>query len=234
MQRYYAGENIINCRDLGGYECGNGATAFGKALRAGVLRDPSEKDLAILRNFGVKTVIDLRGVEEAEDMPSFFKNNPEFDYHHITLLEANPAMAKSDMSMVELYKVCLSEYGENFAKALHIIASLDKPFMFHCFCGKDRTGMLAALLLGAAGVCKEDIIADYEVSYTYIRPYIEREIRNNSGLIWDGAYERFYSEADNMAQILDFIDGNYGGVTGYFEKIGLTADEIETLRTKLF
>ena len=234
MQRYYAGENIINCRDLGGYACDGGTTAFGKALRAGILRDPNEKDLAILRKFGVKTVIDLRGVEEAEDMPSYFKNNPEFDYYHITLLEANPAMAKTEMSMVELYKLCLSEYSENFAKALRTIAALDKPFMFHCFCGKDRTGMLAAFLLSAAGVCKEDIIADYEVSYTYIRPYIEREIRNNSGLIWDGAYERFYSEAENMAQILEFIEKKYGGAIGYFEKIGLTADEINALQTKLF
>ena len=234
MQRYYAGDNVINCRDLGGYACAGGATSFGKALRAGVLRDPSEKDLAILRGFGIKTVIDLRGVEEAEDMPSFFKNNPEFDYHHITLLEANPAMARCEMSMVELYKLCLGEYSENFAKALRLIASLDAPFMFHCFCGKDRTGMLAALLLGAAGVCKEDIIADYEVSYTYIKPYIEREIRNNSGLIWDGAYERFYSLGENMEQILDFIEKTYGGAIGYFKKIGLTADEINALKTKLF
>ncbi len=233
MQRYYAGDNIINCRDLGGYACADGTTSFGKVLRAGILRDPSEKDLQILRRFGIKTVIDLRGIEEAEDMPSFFKNNPEFDYHHITLLEANPAMARTEMSMVELYKICLGDYSENFAKVLKLIASLDGSFMFHCFCGKDRTGMLAALLLGAAGVCNEDIIADYEVSYTYIRPYIEREIRNKSGLIWDGAYERFYSEADNMAQILAFIDERYGGAVGYFRSIGLNENEIESLSNKL-
>ena len=233
MQRYYAGDNIINCRDLGGYVCNAGVTAFGKALRAGVLRAPSDKDLENLRSVGIKTVIDLRGIEEAQDMPSFFKDNPEFDYYHVTLLEANPAMAKSDMSMVEMYEHSLSDYNENFAKVLRIIASLDAPFMFHCFCGKDRTGMLSALLLSAAGVCKEDIIADYEVSYTYIKPFIEREIRNESGLIWDGAYERFYSLGQNMSQILDFIDEKYGGAIGYFKKIGLTDAEIDALRTKL-
>lgn len=233
MQRYYAGENVINCRDLGGYVCRGGVTAFGKALRAGVLRDPSEKDLANLRSFGIKTVIDLRGAEEANDMPSYFRNNPEFEYHHISLLEANPALAKSDMTMVQMYEHCLSDYSENFAKVLRVIAFLDAPFMFHCFCGKDRTGMLAALLLSAAGVGREDIIADYEVSYTYIRPFIEREIRNNSGLIWEGAYERFYSPGENMAQILSFVDEKFGGAEGYFRKIGLTEDEIEALRTKL-
>ena len=233
MQRYYAGDNIINCRELGGYSCRGGVTAYGKALRAGIFRDPSEKDLANLRSVGIKTVIDLRGIEEANDMPSYFKTDAEFDYHHITLLEANPAMAKSEMNMVEIYKLCLRDYSKNFAKVLKLIASLNEPFMFHCFCGKDRTGMLAALLLSAAGVCKEDIIADYEVSYTYIKPFVEREIRNKSGLIWEGAYERFYSPAENMAQILDFIDDEFGGAEGYFRKIGLSEKEIEALRTKL-
>lgn len=233
MQRYYAGENIINCRDLGGYACDGGVTKYGIALRAGIMRDPDEKDLAILEKFGVKTVIDLRGIEEAEDMPSYFKDNSKYNYYHYPLLEANPAMAKSDAPMTELYKDCLSNYSANVAAVLKIIASLDKPFMFHCFCGKDRTGMVAALLLNAAGVCKEDIIADYEVSYTYIKPYIHREIQNKSGLIWDGAYERFYSHGENMEHILDFIEEEFGGAIGYFRKIGLSEEEIEALRHKL-
>lgn len=233
MQRYFAGDNIINCRELGGYSCNGGVTKYGVALRAGVLRDPSAKDLENMRKAGIRTVIDLRGNEEAADMPSFFRSNPEFSYHHVSLLEANPAFAKSDITMTEMYEHCLSDYSENFAKVLRIIASLDEPFMFHCFCGKDRTGMLAALLLSAAGVCKEDIIADYEVSYTYIKPFIEREIRNNSGLIWDGAYERFYSHGENMEHILGYIEEKFGGTIGYFRKIGLTEAEINTLCRKL-
>ncbi len=233
MQRYYAGENIVNCRDLGGYACNGGITGYGIALRAGVFRDPSEKDLENLRRFGVKTVIDLRGDEEAADMPSWFENNPEFDYYHVSLLEANPAMAKSKAPMTEVYEHCLSEYSGNIAKVLRIIASLNEPFMFHCFCGKDRTGMIAALLLSAAGVCKEDIIADYEVSYAYIKPFVEREVRNNTGLIWDGAYERFYSHGENMEHILGFIEEKFGSAVGYFRKIGLNEEEIKALCRKL-
>lgn len=226
MQRRYKTDNIINCRDLGGYACDGGVTAFGKVLRAGVARDPSERDLEVLRRFGVKTVIDLRGNSEAEDMPSFFKNNPEFDYHHISLLEANPAFAKNDMSLSELYMHCLNEYKANFAAVLRLIATLDKPFMFHCFCGKDRTGLIAAMLLAAAGVERTDILTDYEISYTCIKNFIEKEIRENTGLIWDGAYSRFYSKAEDMAQILDYIDLTYGSVNGYFAQIGLTENEI--------
>jgi len=226
MQRRYITENIINCRDLGGYVCDGGITAYGRALRAGVARDPSESDLEILRKIGIKTVIDLRGDEEAQDMPSFFKDNAEFEYHHVSLLETNPAFAKVEMSMPEMYKMCLNDYKENFAKVLRIIASLDGPFMFHCFCGKDRTGMLAALMLSAAGVDRVDIVADYEVSYTYIKPFIEKEIREKTGLIWDGAYSRFFSHAENMELILDYIDLEFAGAKGYFKKIGLTEEEI--------
>lgn len=226
MQRRYITDNIINCRDLGGYACSGGVTAFGRVLRAGVARDPSERDLEVLREFGVKTVIDLRGDGEAADMPSFFKGNPEFDYHHISLLEANPAFSKNDMTMAELYMLCLNEYKENFAKVLRLIASLSEPFMFHCFCGKDRTGLIAALLLSAAGCERTDILADYEISYTCIKRFIEKEIREQTGLIWDGAYSRFYSNADDMEKILEYIDETFGSVNGYFRHIGLTEAEI--------
>lgn len=233
MQRRYITENIINCRDLGGYACEGGITAFGRVLRAGIARTPSEADLDVLRRFGIKTVIDLRGNEEAEDMPSYFKDNPEFEYHHISLLETNPAFAKINLTMPEIYELCLNEYKENFAKALRVIASLDAPFIFHCFCGKDRTGILAALLLSAAGVECTDIIADYEVSYTYIKPFIEKEIRENTGLIWEGNYERFFSLAEHMEHILDYIDRSYGGAIGYFRHIGLTDDEILKIKNLL-
>ena len=233
MQRRYITENIINCRDLGGYAFDGGVTAFGKALRAGVAKTPTENDLEVLRKFGIRTIIDLRGNEEAEDMPSFFKNNPEFEYHHISLLEANPAFSRLKMSMPEMYELCLNDYKENFAKALRVIANLDAPFMFHCFCGKDRTGILAALLLSAAGVEKIDIIADYEVSYTYIKDFIEREIRENTGLIWEADPTRFYSQREHMEHILDYIDRTFGGAVGYFRHIGLTEEEIEKIKNLL-
>ncbi len=226
MQKRYITENIINCRDLGGYPCRGGVTAYGRILRAGVARTPSEADLEVLRRFGIKTVIDLRGNEEAEDMPSYFKNSSGFDYLHVSLLEANPAFAQNNMTMPEVYELCLNDYKENFAKALRFISTLDAPFMFHCFCGKDRTGILAALILSAAGVDKADIIADYEVSYTYIKDFIEKEIRENTGLIWEGNYDRFYSKSEHMEHILNYIDRTFGGAIGYFRHIGLTNDEI--------
>ncbi len=227
--RHYEMYNIVNCRDLGGYQTPNGATKFGRALRSAIPDTPTENDLAVLRNYGIKTVIDLRGFEEVADYPSIFLSLPDFEYHHISLLESNPALSKAQKDIVAMYKLSLTEYGENYAKALRLIASLDKPFLFHCFVGKDRTGLLAALLLSSAGVSREDIIADYQVSYTYFKPFYDREVNSDSGLIWEKDETKFFSKPETMASILDYLEAEFAGVRGYLRFIGLNDDEIEKI-----
>ncbi len=229
MQRRYLTENIINCRDLGGYPCRNGVTAFGRALRCGIPQNPTEKDIEILKKIGIKTIIDLRGNIEAKERPSYFTNRSDFDYHHITLLETNPALVKKSVDIVELYKKCLNEYKENFAAVLRIISNLNEPFLFHCFLGKDRTGLLAALLLSAAGVAKEDIIADYQVTYTYIIDFYRREAASGSGLIWESDENNLRSLPEFMNGVLTCIEDEFGGVDGYFRYIGLSENEIKKL-----
>lgn len=232
MARRYITEKLINCRDLGGYACQNGETAFGRVLRCGVPVDPSEADIEFLKKYGIKAVIDLRGDGECEERPSFFINS-DFDYYQISLLEANPAFSKSVTSMPEMYKYCLKEYGINFARVFRLIASIDEPFMIQCFFGKDRTGLVSAVLLGLAGVSREDIIADYEVSHTYMKPFYEEQLRLNTGLIWERNPVMFASEASNMEQILDYFESEFGGINNYLSYIGLNETEIKKLSEKL-
>lgn len=233
MQRRYLTENIINCRDLGGYPCRNGVTAYGRAVRCGIPQNPTEKDIEILKNIGIKTVIDLRGDAEAEERPSFFRDNPDYDYYHITLLETNPAFARKCVDIVELYKFCLNEYKKNFAAVLRIISNLNEPFLFHCFLGKDRTGLLAALLLSAAGVSKEDIIADYQVTYTYIIDFYRRESASGSGLIWESDENNLRSLPEFMDGLLAYIADEFGSAEGYFRYIGLSESEIGRISSTL-
>ena len=232
MARRYLTEKLINCRDLGGYAFKGGETAFGRVLRCGVPVDPSDADVQFLKNYGIKAVIDLRGDGECEERPSFFKNS-EFGYYQISLLEANPAFSKSVTSMPEMYKFCLKEYGTNFAKVFRLIASIDEPFMIQCFFGKDRTGLVSAVLLSLAGVSREDVIADYEISHTYMKPFYTEQIRLKTGLIWEHNPIMLASEASNMEQILDYFESEFGGVRNYLEYIGLDETEIRKLSEKL-
>lgn len=225
----YVTQNIINCRDLGGYSCNGGVTAFGKAVRCGIPRNPTYEDIIFLKNLGIKNIIDLRGIEEADERPSIFSSLAEFNYYHITTLEANPALNKTNSPIWELYAMSLEEYGENYAKILRAIISFKEPFLFHCFLGKDRTGLIAAILLDAAGVSKEDIIKDYCTSWDYIKPFAAEEIKNNTGLIWEQDESRLRSDRENMENILDYFDRGYGGIKGYLSNIGLTDDEINLL-----
>lgn len=223
----YPTENIINCRDLGGYACPGGVTAGGRVIRCGIPKTPSQADIRILKNAGVKDIIDLRGVKEAEDMPSFFKDNPDFYYHHIPTLEANPALNDINLPIWEMYAISLREYSRGYRDVFRLLISFDGPFLIHCFLGKDRTGILSALLLSLAGVSRELIARDYRLSEDYVLPFAKREIENKTGLIWEQDESRLRSKEENILKCLEFIDSAYGGPEGYLETAGLDSREVE-------
>ncbi len=229
----YKTQNIINCRDLGGYACPGGVTADGKAIRCGIPKDPTEDDIRILKEAGVRSVIDLRGVQEAENMPSLFADGSIFDYYHVTLLEANPSLTSLDLPVWRMYRISLEEHGDGYAKVLRIIMSLDEPFLFHCFLGKDRTGLLSAILLSCAGVSREDILRNYECSFDLLRPFVEREIAMKTGLIWEQDISRLMSDRENLDRVLDYLGEKYGGIHGYLKYIGFNDEEMDKIGKKL-
>ncbi len=229
----YSTENLINCRGLDGYETPFGVTKPGRAIRCGIPKAPTENDLRILRSLGIKTVIDLRGPAEAKAMPSFFAGSDEFDYVNIPLLEANPSLVGKPFSMAELYISSLRENRGNYADVMHLIASLTHPFLFHCFLGKDRTGILSAILLSCAGAAREDIYRNYECTYELIKPFAEKEIRERTGLIWEKDVTRLKSDRVNLIKTFEFFDSEFGGVTGYLQEIGIIGSEISSIRDML-
>ncbi len=222
-------ENIINCRDLGGYPCaGGGVTQFGKLLRCGIPRDPSPKDMEKIKVLGIKTVIDLRGDQEAIERPSIFSGNgDDIHYVQISLLEVNPAITRPDVSLRDIYTNSVETYGENYAKVFKTLAEIEAPAVFHCFLGKDRTGILASMLLTLAGVCKEDVIADYQVSGTYLNPFYKKEIEEDTGLIWENNDDHLQSYPQNIENLHAFLEEKYGGVADYLRFFGVSNKEME-------
>lgn len=229
-------ENVINCRDLGGYQCENGVTEFNRFLRCGMPITPTQDDIIKLLQYGVSTVIDLRGDWECETMPSVFKFLEGVDYHHYCLFEINAATSTDfDGSLEKSYEIGIENYKENYAKVLNIIANAkDGCILYNCYFGKDRTGVLTALLLSIAGVSAEDIIADYQVSYTYILSFIEKEKAKPDGTMWETNEANFKSDADNMASLLNYINKKYGSVSGYLKDIGITDETIKKIRDKFY
>lgn len=232
MQRRYKADKMHNFRDLGGYEYNGGVTRYSRVFRCGVPDGTSEADIALLHRLGVRTVFDLRGKNEREDYPSGLDKIPEIRHYAIPLLEVNPDTSKGK-TLPELYVYSLTENAERYAEVLRLIADTTEPLMFHCFGGKDRTGLLAALLLGAAGVSNEDIVADYQISFTYLRDFYVRGIEAHSPVIWETDLTKLESYPDYMRSTLDFIEKNYGGVLGYLHFLNLPENEISRISSLL-
>ena len=131
------------------------------------------------------------------------------------------------MPLLDIYKRSLNDYAANYAAAFTKLATARLPAIFHCFLGKDRTGILAAMLLTLAGVEREDIVRDYTLSEEALQPFILGEIEGNTGLIWENNDEHLCSPASNMAGLLDELDSRWGGVENYLLRAGVSARDID-------
>lgn len=216
-----------NLRDLGGYAAaGEKVTAWERLLRGDVPRGLSEADVDWLLDRDVTTVIDLRSTEETAHRPDELKFLPGFFYHHHPLLGSRPPSHEEEVGTLYFR---MMDGKETMAAVLRLIAHAPGGVLFHCTAGKDRTGCVAALLLGLAGVEQSDILADYQVSETYIMPVIRRMAERIPDMAaWMGRSKREYMET-----CLNLLLEKYGSVTGYLLEAGLTDEEVGLLRDKL-
>lgn len=224
-------ENILNCRDIGGYPTDNGSTKFGRFLRCGIVNTPEDWEIEKLNLLGVRTTIDLRGSFEAEETPLFLDRLESADVYSLPLFEFNVATNEGmDLDLAETYAVIIDSYKDNIAKILNVIANAQEGIiLYNCFFGKDRTGILTMLLLSIAGVSKEDIIADYQQTYTYVKPYIQ----THGNLLWDVSSEKHYSLPETMEAVISKIESRYGSVINYIRSTGVSDETIDKIKNRL-
>ena len=225
-------ENIINCRELGGYSGKYGTTAYRRFLRCSVPAVPTKNDIKALLDYGVTTIIDLRGNEESITTPTGFESIPGINYHHVSLFEINVANNEFvAMTLAESYEYIIDNYSQAIKKVLGIIADApDGVVMYHCFFGKDRTGIMSMLLMHIAGLPLEDIIADYQLSYTYLLPYIN----THRDTLWDVDASMHYSLPETIAEVINHINEKYGSVPEYLTHSGVETEIIEKIRKRFF
>lgn len=215
-------------RDLGGYPAGDGGyTAYGRLLRSDApIRLPEEEERA-LRGMGVGTVIDLRMDDECARNPCALLGADGFTYHRCAMNSYAVRLVNED-DIPRLYMAMVTDKATIF-RVMDIIAGAADGVLFHCTAGKDRTGVIAALLLSLAGVSKNDILADYQVSYTYLRPIMER---------WNREYPDWpafigQSNIEYMESFLEMFQEKYGDVERYLSEAGLSGERISSIKKKL-
>jgi protein-tyrosine phosphatase len=227
--------SLLNVRDLGGYPTVDGAvTRHRSLLRADDLAQLSAAGLTALAQYGVETVLDLRWPEEIAAAPSPVPRQlPGVRYVSVSLLTDNPADwgALGGYCAKEQWKrTVLAHLQPQLERALAVIAAAGPaPLLFHCVAGKDRTGVIAALLLALADVLPAAIAADYAASTANLQEAYLRRYGNDDPA---AVIEAVRCPEEAVYNMLDYLD-RAGGTRAYLRGIGLTNAQIDRLRARL-
>src|SRR5581483_9536644 len=211
MTRELRWDGCLNVRDLGGVPLEQGGeTRFGSLVRSDNVRRLTDRGWRALAEHGVVRIVDLRWREELEDDPP---RDVDVDVVHVSLLgELDPDytddiedyIAAGDPAgyWATQYTLILEEFAPNFAAALAAIADAPEgPVVFHCAGGKDRTGLVAALLLRLAGAAPDD-----------------RERRKRTFMQ--------HSPPDAMRRALEELERRHGDVAAYLRAAGLDDERL--------
>ena len=174
-------EGCVNFRDLGGYRTADGRSVAWRTLfRADGLNKLTAADRAQLVDLGMTTVIDLRTLDEAAQRGSFPVDQVSVRYVGLPLTDVLPATEtlpdwKEAAYVATRYGAMVTEGGPVLTEAIDVLSSGGAlPAVVHCSAGKDRTGVLSALLLAFLGVPDETIIEDYALSASAMERLLER------------------------------------------------------------
>ena len=232
LERHLKFAGTYNFRDIGVYPTHNGGTTRWRILfRSDSPHRLSEVDRASLIERGLRTAIDLRQAEELAEAPNVFAASAQVTYRHLPLLNDTPSMPEVLPSLVEIYRSILDDRSEQVGAALAALATPGAlPAVVNCTAGKDRTGLIVALVLGLAGVPEESIVADYALSGACLAGVYLDEARQRAeaqGFSYDLLV---LCDPDFMRATLAHLKTRYGGIEAYVRTTGLGDAEIDRLR----
>lgn len=236
-------EGGSNFRDLGGHRTADGGTVRRSAVfRSAHLGGLTDADRAALGRLGVKTIVDLRGVSEAAETPHLIGGlactvvgahiEPQLGEK---LRDAIAAGTATPFLVMQFLTDHYREYPRRCAPGFRtLFATLSdgtqRPLVFHCTAGKDRTGFASALLLTLLGVHWDDVMEDYlrtnELWTGHIGRYPELDVDTRAAII---EARRPYLEA-----AFDVVRTDFGSPAAFAERaLGLDAKVVERLRADL-
>ena len=243
-ERQLTWDACLNVRDLGGHATPEGETRWGAIVRADALKRLTDDGWRELVGHGISTIVDLRMDEEREADPPA---DIPVEVVHVNVLAGSPAdygerldlLVDAEPTPAEktkaVYLDFLERLGPNWAAAIRAVA--DAPpggVLVHCQGGKDRTGLVVALLLSLAGVSDDEIAADYAISEQNLTSIQqaweddaetddERERRRQIGR----------TPPDAMRGVLTELEHRHGSVRQFLLDVGATPDELDRAVARL-
>jgi len=237
-------DGCLNVRDLGGHPTEDGGeTRYERIIRADSVRGLSDEGWKAVVAAGVRTIVDLRTHGELAEDPSA---EVPVDVVHVETIEANDevtaeveaaSQAAPDLASAtrDVYLVFLERFRPNFARAISEIAGAPEgAVVVHCMGGKDRTGLIAAMLLRLAGVGHQEIGADYALSEDRLRPRHEAWLAEAATDAERARIERISATpAAAMVGVLEELERRYGSVEAYLRAGGAAEQDLEHARRRL-
>jgi protein-tyrosine phosphatase len=233
-------EGAFNFRDLGGRRAGLGSVRTRLVYRSDGLHRLSPADIGRLRRLGIRTVIDLRSSEECARFGVCDAARLPAAYHHVPLVEEPwPPPAEGEPAgtwLAARYRDLLETSADGIVAVLALLADAGTwPVVFHCTGGKDRTGVVAAVVLALLGVSDEEIVHDYCRStpgITWLRQSLESGLdRGAAGLEVPAAI--FEVPAEAMRLFLDVVAAEHGSMPRWALAAGTPPSLVAALRAGL-
>lgn len=229
-------DGTFNTRDLGGLTKPGGSIRRGRLLRSDGLHDLSDSDRSHLAALGLRTVVDLRSDEErAERVSSLTGLDVE-----VVALPIGGGQIDPDLDAMptlrEAYETIVDAGAPALASAINRLAEPDAlPALVHCTAGKDRTGVLIALVLSMIGVDDETIVADYSISGPQLGQAFAEQLGAAGGFKIDDAAlaDMLSSPAGLLRDVFADVRARFGSVQQYLVSNGLADDAAATLRHHL-
>ncbi len=224
-------EGTQNTRDLGGYPTkDNKVTRFHVFVRSDSLKNITDRDNDFLKDYGITEIIDFRG---KTDIQSIFVSDDNidknyFNFHYIPLSNigmekyANDEQDKEDFNYGIGYTYLLDNKIK-IKEVFEILADSKGGVLFHCSAGKDRTGVISALVMGLCNIDIKDIIANYQVTDTYLA---------DSDVIKTYSDRVQKSSPEYIKKFVENLLNKYGSFENYLLSCNISMDRLEKIKEK--
>ena len=232
-------EGASNFRDLGGYRAGdNRSLRWRQIFRSNHLGHLTEADVRVVRELGVKSAFDFRGVDERKVAACVI---PEINVHSLPIEPTVVAALRAKLQarslssadaleiMRESYRGYVRTNTHSYRELFTRLLEKREPVVIHCTAGKDRTGFACALVLHALGVPASVISEDYLLTNRFYRrdpnsaPDLPTDVRQAIGSV----------DSSFLAAGFDAVNAQYGDLEGYFrDGLGLGTVERTELKAR--
>jgi Protein tyrosine/serine phosphatase len=226
MLRRMPNIRVGNMRDLGGYSTESGKTIlYNRFIRSNLPSGMTRSEIDYLYKNNIRTIIDLRSEEELKIVKSEL-DKMKFNYHHISL--TGFLIPEEEKEIPKMYMTIVND-KEKMREIFEVILNSESGILFHCTAGKDRTGVLAMVLMLIAGCYEEDIIADYSLSGVYLKKIIKEITKKYKGL------PIFITETkmEYMEETLKLFYKKYKTANIYMNLMGFTNKDFQNIKNRL-